>query len=101
MPKPAAIVLESDGAQNRGSTTPLQAARRAKTNGVRVDAVALGTANGAVHLGFGRFQNSIPVPPDPRAVAQIARVTGGQAFDATTATGRRTIYGKLAERIGG
>jgi Mg-chelatase subunit ChlD len=55
---------------------------------------------GVVRFGAGRFQNSVPVPPDPQTVAQIARVSGGQAFDATTSATLRAIYSRLAERIG-
>ena len=43
---PAAIVLESDGAQNRGTATPEQAAEYAKQQGVRIYGVALGKPNG-------------------------------------------------------
>src|SRR5205085_2161802 len=62
---PAAIVLMSDGPQNRGFLQPLQAARNAKAAGVKVYTVALGTPGGVVSFGFGLYINSIPVPPDP------------------------------------
>jgi len=97
---PAAIVLESDGAQNRGATTPLAAARHAKADGIRVDGVALGTKNGSVQFGFGLMRNSIPVPPDPATVGQIASVTGGRAYTARDAAGLLAIYQGLAKRLG-
>jgi Ca-activated chloride channel family protein len=96
---PAVIMLESDGAQNVGSTTPLQAARRARTLGIRIDGVALGTANGAVKFGFGNNTNSVPVPPDPQTVRVVSQVTGGQAFTATTASRLRAIYRRLGTAI--
>jgi Ca-activated chloride channel family protein len=97
---PAAIVLESDGAQNRGPITPLAAARRAKAGGIRVDGIALGTARGVVRFGYGRTLNSIPVPPDPETVEQIAAVTGGNAFTARDASTLATVYRRLGQQLG-
>jgi Mg-chelatase subunit ChlD len=96
---PAAIVLESDGAQNRGTLTPLEAAQLAKDAGIRVDGVALGTPNGSVQYGYGQFSESIPVPPDPEAVQMIARLTGGEAFTATDADRLVSIYSQLGSNI--
>jgi Ca-activated chloride channel family protein len=56
---PAAIVLESDGAQNRGTVTPLQAAKYAKQHGIRIYGVALGTPHGTVDFGYGLYTNKI------------------------------------------
>jgi Ca-activated chloride channel family protein len=96
---PAAIVLESDGAQNRGPVTPARAAQEAKKAGVRVYGVALGTPHGSVKFGFGIYQNSIPVPPDPHTVQSIARVTGGEAFTAANADRLDSIYRDLGSRL--
>src|SRR5439155_15346648 len=52
---PAAIVLLSDGAQTRGTLTPLDGAARAKAAGIRVFTVALGTKNGTLGFGGGPF----------------------------------------------
>ena len=97
---PAAIVLESDGAQNRGLLQPLQAAQIAKAAGVRVYGVALGTPNGVVSFGFGLYVNSIPVPPDPATVRQIALTTGGKSYNARTANKLVDIYKSLGSSIG-
>ena len=97
---PAAIVLESDGAQNRGNTTPQQAASFAKKHGIRIFGVALGTPNGKVVFGFGLYQNSIPVPPDPATVRYVSRATGGQSFDAQNAKNLISIYKTLGSSIG-
>src|SRR3954454_13544268 len=53
---PGAIVLLSDGAQTRGTLTPLQGAALARNAGIRVFTVALGTNNGTLDpgaFGFG------------------------------------------------
>jgi Ca-activated chloride channel homolog len=97
---PAAIVLESDGAQNRGTLTPPQAAQHAKSSGVRIYGVALGTPNGTVEFGFGLYQNKIPVPPDPATVNQLSRVTGGQSYSAKNANRVIDVYRTLGSNIG-
>ncbi len=96
---PAVIVLESDGAQNRGAVEPLAAARAASAAGLRVDGIALGTRDGAVKFGFGLYTTHVPVPPDPQTVAVIAQVTGGANFTATTAARLDAIYSGLAASI--
>jgi hypothetical protein len=97
---PAAIVLESDGAQNRGTVTPSQAAATARKAGIRVYGIALGTSKGVVHFGFGVRGSDIPVPPDPQVVRLMARLTGGKAFTATSAARLDAIYRELGSTIG-
>jgi Ca-activated chloride channel family protein len=97
---PAAIVLLSDGAQNRGRLQPLQAASTAQEVGIRVYTVALGTADGVVTFGFGLYANSIPVPPDPATMGAIAQVTKGKTFTAESAKSLSDIYRSLGSSIG-
>jgi Ca-activated chloride channel homolog len=97
---PAAIVLMSDGAQNRGLLQPLQAARNAHAAGIKVYTVALGTPNGVVSFGFGLYINSIPVPPDPTTMRLIANTTGGSTYSARSAERLSNIYKGLGSSIG-
>ena len=97
---PAVIVLESDGAQNIGTLSPAQGAELARHAGIPVDGVALGTPNGTVSFGFGDFAHTIPVPPDPAVVQQIAHITGGHAYSAHTAGRLSSIYKSLGSSIG-
>ncbi|HWB22854.1 MAG TPA: VWA domain-containing protein [Gaiellaceae bacterium] len=97
---PALIVLASDGAQNRGALTPAQAAKLAKAAGIRVDGIALGTPGGNVTYGYGLYHQAIPVPPDPKTVESIAKLTGGQAFVALDAGRLDAVYGELGSKIG-
>jgi Ca-activated chloride channel family protein len=97
---PAAIVLESDGAQNMGTLSPTQGAELAKRAGIPVDGVALGTPNGTVSYGFGDFATTIPVPPDPAVVARIAQITGGRSYTAQSAGRLSSIYTSLGSSIG-
>jgi Ca-activated chloride channel family protein len=107
---PGAIVLLSDGAQTRGTLTPLQGADRAKRAGIRVFTVALGTKHGT--LGAGAFGYGLgnafgglfggrrfPVRPDPVTLAAIARDTDGQTFRATSASKVANIYKELGGSI--
>jgi Ca-activated chloride channel family protein len=97
---PAAIVLLSDGAQNRGILSPLQGARKAKQAGIRVYTVALGTPHGVVRFGFGPFGDTIPVPPDPPTMRAIARATDGSSFTAKSAERLESVYKHLGSSIG-
>jgi Ca-activated chloride channel family protein len=97
---PAAIVLESDGAQNRGNVTPFAAANLARAEGIRIYGVALGTPGGKVTEGSGLAEISIPVPPSPGTVALLARATGGQAASATNAGTLNSIYSNLSSSVG-
>jgi Ca-activated chloride channel homolog len=97
---PAAIVLESDGSQNRGSETPADAARHAKAAGVRVYGVALGTPHGTIEDDFGLTRTTIPVPPDPQSVRTIAAITGGKAYTAQTSDRLSEVYKALGSNIG-
>ena len=106
---PGAIVLLSDGAQTRGTLSPLQGAARARSAGIRVFTIALGTKNGTLaigpYFGFGGSggglgpQRRFPVRPDPVTLAAIARETGGQTFHATSAEKVDTIYRYLGSSI--
>ena len=97
---PATIVLESDGKQNQGVLQPRTAARFAKQNGIRVYGVSLGTPGGKVTFGTGAAKTSIPVPPDPTVVQQIARDTGGKAFAVQDAAALNQVYKDLGGSIG-
>jgi Ca-activated chloride channel family protein len=97
---PGAIVLESDGAQNRGTVSLTDSAELAKTTGVRIYGVALGTRHGYILQGKGLLRVKIQVPPDPGAVALLARESGGQAFAATDAERLDKIYRDLGDTVG-
>jgi Ca-activated chloride channel family protein len=98
--RPAAIVLESDGAQDRGMISPFAAAQLAKMAGIRIYGVALGKPDATITIGSGYTALTIPVPPDPGTVGLLARDTGGQAFTATTSGSLFSTYHKLGLSIG-
>lgn len=76
--------------------SPLEAAARARTAGIPVDSVALGTARGT--LGIGAYAS--PVPPDPPLMRAIVRTTGGATSQAADATQLDSFYSHLGSSIG-
>ena len=92
-------MLESDGAQDRGTISPLAAAGLAQAAGVRIYGVALGTRHGYIVQGTGLLREVVRALPDPSTVEVLAHETGGESFNATTATSLNTIYRDLGGSI--
>jgi Ca-activated chloride channel family protein len=93
---PAAIVLLSDGAANLG-ISPVLVAQQAKREHIRIYTVALGTPGGVLNEGL--FGPTVAVPPDPQLMGQIARTSGGHAYDARTEQYLRSIYATLGRSL--
>jgi Ca-activated chloride channel family protein len=75
---------------------PLDGAARAKSYGIPVYTVALGTPDGVITRGgFSR-----PVPPDPATLRQIAKTTGGEFFEIRNQARLNAVYTDLASRLG-
>jgi Ca-activated chloride channel family protein len=98
---PAAILLLSDGANTTGSVDPIEAAEQAKKAGVKVFTIALGTPTGEVEVpdGIGGSQ-VINVPPDTETLKEIAKITGGQFFNAPGADELKRVYEDLGSKLG-
>jgi Ca-activated chloride channel family protein len=97
---PAAIVLLSDGSSTRGRPA-VPAAQAARKLHIPVYTVALGTANGTItHHKPGGGTTTERVPPDPVALADIARASGGKTFTADTAAGLKQVYKNLGSQLG-
>jgi Ca-activated chloride channel family protein len=91
------ILLLSDGAQTEGVLEPREGAMRAKSYGIPIYTIALGTADGFVG-GLGGFRR--PVPPDPETLAEIAELTGGEAFRTPDEAKLNAVYEDIASRLG-
>ena len=96
----ASILFLSDGAQTRGFLEPLQGAELARTAGIPVYTIALGTQAGTVTGNFGGYQQTIPVPPDPVTLTAIAEETGGKFFAARDAGALEAAYAELGSSLG-
>lgn len=93
------IILLTDGVNNSGAIDPLTAADLAKTFGIRVYTIGVGTMGEAPYPAidfWGRqvFKN-IPVEIDEDVLRQIANVTGGKYFRATDNNKLREIYTQI------
>lgn len=93
---PAAIVLLSDGSANVG-VDPVTVAAQAHRARIPIYTVALGTPNGVLQEGF--FGPSVPVPPDPALMRQIARTSGGRSYGAQTEEHLSSIYQTLGRSL--
>jgi Ca-activated chloride channel family protein len=93
--KTYAVVLLTDG-QNITGVDPLDAARLAASLGVRVYTVGIGTPNGRIgdERGLRTF-----VGIDEKSLMQIAALTGGEYFYASSAPDLRRVYASLGSRV--
>jgi Ca-activated chloride channel homolog len=99
---PAAIVLLSDGTSTSG-VDQLTEARVAGRQHVPVYTVALGTPTGTITVPRGKGRSGTVVhraPPDPQALAAIARASGGQAYTAADSGHLSAIYDHLGAQLG-
>ncbi len=96
--KSKVIILLTDGVNNTGEVDPLTAAEIAKTYGVRVYTIGVGTEGNApypVQTPFGIRYQMVPVEIDEGLLKKIAETTGGQYFRATNNTALDEIYRKI------
>jgi Ca-activated chloride channel homolog len=92
---PAVLVLLSDGKSERGSE-PVDVADQAKKLKIPIYTIALGTQSGVLHRPSGR---SVPVPPDPVTLRDVAETTGGRFYAAPSAARLEDIYANLGTRF--
>jgi Ca-activated chloride channel family protein len=96
--KSKVIILLTDGVNNRGEIAPATAADIAKTFGVRVYTIGVGTQGTApypVQTVYGmQFQN-MPVEIDEAVLKDIASKTGGKYFRATDNNKLIQVYSEI------
>ena len=98
---PATIVLFSDGGQTAGRITPQQAAQRARTAGIPITAVLVGTRDGVVRQQLrGGFTERIQVPVQPSTLQLLSRSSGGRFVDGAAAVDTKETYDELGSRVG-
>ncbi|MGE5398936.1 MAG: vWA domain-containing protein [Ignavibacteriales bacterium] len=92
------IILLTDGVNNAGEIDPLTAAQIAKTYGIRIYAIGVGTIGEAPYpfqTPFGiRYQN-MPVEIDEGTLRKIAETTNGRYFRATNNKKLEDIYQEI------
>ena len=96
--KSKVIILLTDGSNNAGEIAPLTAAEIAKTFGIRVYTIAVGTIGEApypLQTAFGIKIVPMKVEIDEKILTQIAQLTGGLYFRATNNKALKEIYQEI------
>lgn len=96
--KSRVIILLTDGDNNAGSIAPITAAEIAKTFGIRVYTIgvgSMGTAAMPVQTPFGIQYMDMPVKIDEQTLTQIAQTTDGKYFRATNNQKLKDIYTEI------
>ena len=96
--KSKVIILLTDGGNNAGEIAPVTASEIAKTFGVRVYTIGVGTQGEAPYpfqTAFGIQYQNVPVEIDEPTLKQIAATTGGQYFRATDNASLKAIYEEI------
>lgn len=93
------VILLTDGVNNQGAIDPITAAELAKTFGIRVYTIGVGTQGTApypVQDRFGRTQiMDMPVEIDEATLQQISDITDGVYFRATDNDRLRQVYNEI------
>ena len=97
--KSRVVILLTDGVNNRGEISPAMAAEIAKTYGVRVYTIGVGTDNETapypVMTPWGVEIQNVKVEIDEALLSQVAESTGGKYFRATDNTKLAEIYSEI------
>jgi Ca-activated chloride channel family protein len=93
------VILLTDGQNNAGEIDPLTAAEAAHALGVRVYTIGAGT-QGAARMPvddpvLGRRYVTIDASVDEESLQEIARITGGRYFRATSPEALESIYKEI------
>jgi Ca-activated chloride channel homolog len=96
--KSKVIILLTDGVNNRGEIAPATAAGIAKTFGIRVYTIGVGTQGMApypVQTPFGLQYQDMPVEIDEGILQEISASTGGKYFRATDNNKLVQVYNEI------
>jgi len=92
------IILLTDGVQNSGSIDPISAAEIAKTYGIRVYTIGVGTKGKApmpVMTAFGEQIMDVDVNIDEDILREVAATTDGKYFRATSNKSLESVYQEI------
>ena len=97
--KSKVIILLTDGANNTGNISPKMAADLAKTFGISIYTIGVGSGAGEapypIQTALGVVVRNMPVDLDEPTMRQIADVSGGAYFRATDNDSLLAIYKKI------
>ncbi len=96
--KSKVIILLTDGRNNAGSLSPMQAAEIAKTYGIKIYTIGVGSRGKAPFLVdsiFGKQYIYQDVEIDEKTLQEMAQLTDGKYFRATDRESLATIYQQI------
>jgi Ca-activated chloride channel family protein len=96
--KEKVVILLTDGINNRGNISPQTAARIAKSLGIKVYTIGVGTKGKApflVHTVLGDQLEYEYVPLDEETLKNVAKETGAEYFRATDTEALEAIYKQI------
>ena len=96
--KSKVIILLTDGSNNRGEISPTTAAEMAKSFGIRVYTIGVGTNGTApypVQTAYGKQYVNIAVEIDENVLRQIAQTANGQYYRATSNSKLKEVYDEI------
>jgi Ca-activated chloride channel family protein len=94
------IILLTDGKNNRGEIDPLTAAKAAKAVGVRIYTIGAGSEGTIMQEQssiFGKRFVPVKVEIDEETLKEVADITGGRYFRATSAEKLEGIYEEIGD----
>jgi Ca-activated chloride channel family protein len=92
------VILLTDGSNNRGDLSPLTAAEIAKSFGIRVYTIGVGTNKVAPYpmsVGGSVQYVNVPVEIDTKMLSEIAAATDGEFYRATNNRELARIYHEI------
>ena len=98
--KSKVIILVSDGVNNIGEISPLTAGELARTYGIRVYCIAVGSKGKALQpvaiYAQGEYEyDYVDVDVDEKTMTEISNMTGGKCFRATDNESLREVYREI------
>ena len=93
--KSKVIILLTDGSNNSGEISPEAAAEIAKEFGVRIYTIAVGTNSDTAPFPYGDQIINVPVEIDENTLRNIAEITNGKYYRATSKESLSEIYSEI------
>lgn len=96
--KSKVVILLTDGSNNRGDIDPMTAAEIAKTFGIRVYAIGVGShgqSRALIQTPIGPKYATVDGEFDEKTLKDIAATTGGEYFRATDNNSLKKIYEQI------
>ncbi len=91
------LVLLTDGANNAGAVSPRRAAQLAALTGIRIHTIGVGRESVRQLADGGGRITSPSSGLDEAALADVARITGGDTFRAADTEDLRAVYRRIDE----